>query len=150
VTAPEDDLDALIEHLGLAGAGTHRDGKPVPEPAFDDVGAFVEDYLRVVIERRVAGGPEPGVRWCARWWAHPEALSRIYAIWRAWETLRVTDPATGMSTWWRDHLDPHLTALTNEYGPFSRCTPDRHSIPAPLPTIPVPPEVVAQLPDTDG
>ncbi|WP_420811446.1 DUF4913 domain-containing protein [Micromonospora tulbaghiae] len=26
------------------------------------------------------------------WAAHPEAISRLYALWRAWETLRVTTP----------------------------------------------------------
>ncbi|MGV0111135.1 DUF4913 domain-containing protein [Arthrobacter sp. CP30] len=32
------------------------------------------------------------------------AVSRLNALWRAWETLRL-DPGTGMSDWWRIHAD---------------------------------------------
>ncbi|OJF14504.1 DUF4913 domain-containing protein [Couchioplanes caeruleus] len=53
-----------------------------------------------------------------------------------------------MSIWWRDHLDPHFTVLTGEYGPFGRCSPDRgHVDTAPLPVEPAPADVLAQLPD---
>ncbi|MBA3487998.1 MAG: DUF4913 domain-containing protein, partial [Longispora sp.] len=31
------------------------------------------------------------------------------------------DPGIGMSSWWREHLDPTWTALTSEHGPFSLC-----------------------------
>nr|WP_232234197.1 DUF4913 domain-containing protein [Micromonospora chokoriensis] len=54
--------------------------------------AFVGDYLAHVVERRLAFGPTSENNWCLRWWAHPEAISRLYALWRAWETLRVSDP----------------------------------------------------------
>jgi hypothetical protein len=118
-----------------------------PEPVHRNVEAFVGDYLAHVVERRIATGPTAGLNWCPHWWAHPEAISRLYALWRAWETLRVSDPQTGMSIWWRDHLDPHLNALTNEYGPFGRCHPDKHTEPKPLPVEPAPPEFLAQLPD---
>ncbi|MEU4782462.1 DUF4913 domain-containing protein [Micromonospora sp. NPDC023633] len=101
------------------------DADAAPEPAYRNVEAFVGDYLAHVVERRLATGPTSGVNWCPRWWAHPEAISRLYALWRAWEMLRVSDPQTGMSIWWRDHLDPHLAALAAEYGPFSRCSPDK-------------------------
>ncbi|KAB1931893.1 DUF4913 domain-containing protein [Micromonospora sp. ALFpr18c] len=117
---------------------------------YRNVEAFVGDYLAHVVERRLASGPTSGINWCPRWWAHPEAISRLYALWRAWETLRVSDPQTGMSIWWRDHLDPHLAALAAEYGPFNRCNPTKHTEPRPLPTELAPPEVLAQLPDTDS
>ncbi|ROP21234.1 uncharacterized protein DUF4913 [Couchioplanes caeruleus] len=55
---------------------------------------------------------------------------------------------SSMSIWWRDHLDPHFTVLTGEYGPFGRCSPDRgHVDTAPLPVEPAPADVLAQLPD---
>lgn len=150
ITDPVADLSALLGQL----AGDQPAPAPPatnpgdPEPVYRDVAAFVGDYLAHVVERRLASGPTSGVNWCPRWWAHPEAISRLYALWRAWETLRVSDPQTGMSIWWRDHLDPHLAALGAEYGAFGRCSPDKHTEPRPLPVEPAPPEVLAQLPDS--
>ncbi|MEW2383659.1 DUF4913 domain-containing protein [Micromonospora sp. NPDC047707] len=51
---------------------------------------------------------------------------------------------------WRHHLDPHLAALSPEYGPFNRCGPDKHHDPTPLPVQPAPAEVLAQLTDDAG
>jgi hypothetical protein len=161
MTSPDDandpvaDLSALLDQLAGTPAAEPTpaepepaaDGGGQPEPAFRNVEAFVGHYLAHVVERRIAVGATAGLYWCPRWWAHPEAISRLYALWRAWETLRVSDPQTGMSIWWRDHLDPHLNALTSEYGPFGRCRPDKHTEPKPLPVEPAPPEVLAQLPD---
>ena len=150
---PVADLEALLGKLTAldpAGAAASPGSADSPEsdgPVYSDVGAFVNDYLAHVVERQVSKGAQAGVYWCPQWWAHPEALSRLYALWRAWETLRIADPDTGMSTWWRDHLDPHLTALTAGHGPFTRCAPDRHYDPVPLPTEPVPAEILAVLPD---
>lgn len=152
---PVADLSALLGQLAgdpdvTPPAATLPAGDDAaPEPAYRNVEAFVAGYLAHVVERRLATGPTSGVNWCPRWWAHPEAISRLYALWRAWETLRVSDPQTGMSIWWRDHLDPHLAALTAEYGPFNRCNPTKHTEPRPLPVEPAPPEVLAHLPDAD-
>ncbi|WP_434740673.1 DUF4913 domain-containing protein [Micromonospora sp. SH-82] len=147
---PVADLTTLLDHLTSGpDPDTASQDPDTPEPAFNNVDEFVAGYLAHVVERRLASGPTSGMNWCPRWWAHPEALSRLYALWRAWETLRVDDPQTGMSIWWRDHLDPHLTALSAEYGPFSRCNPDKHTEPRPLPVEPAPPEVLAQFPDLD-
>ncbi|MFI7510652.1 DUF4913 domain-containing protein [Micromonospora aurantiaca] len=148
------DLSALLGQIG----GDPPPPAPEPpveeqaaaEPVYRNVEAFVGEYLTHVVERRIASGPDSGLNWCPRWWAHPEAISRLYALWRAWETLRVSDPQTGMSIWWRDHLDPHLAALTAEYGPFNRCGPNKHTEPRPLPVELAPPEVLAQLPDADS
>lgn len=159
MTSPTRGASDLIANLSdlldqLAGSSTADQPRTTaespdaaPEPVFGNVDAFLRDYLAQVVERRLASGPTAGLYWCPRWWAHPEAISRLYALWRAWETLRVSDPQTGMSSWWRDHLDPHLAALTSEYGPFGRCSPDKHTDPQPLPVEPAPPEVLAQLPD---
>ena len=116
-------------------------------PVFTNVDMFIREYLVHVVERRVATGSGSGIFWCEQWWAHAEAVSRLYAFWRTWEMLRVTDPATGMSVWWRDHLDPHLAVLTSEYGPFARCRPGEHRAITPLPVQPAPADVLAQLPE---
>lgn len=49
----------------------------VADPVFTDVDAFVADYLAQVVERRLTSGPTVGLYW----WAHPEAISRVYALW---------------------------------------------------------------------
>ncbi|WP_091463859.1 DUF4913 domain-containing protein [Micromonospora inyonensis] len=95
---PVADLNALLGQLAgdpdvTPPAATPPAGDDAaPEPAYRNVEAFVADYLAHVVERRLASGPTSGVNWCPRWWAHPEAISRLYALWRAWETLRVSDP----------------------------------------------------------
>jgi hypothetical protein len=150
------DLSALLGQLAGDPVGAPHAAEPTAtepasaEPVHRNVEAFVGGYLAHVVERRLASGPSSSVNWCPRWWAHPEAISRLYALWRAWETLRVSDPQTGISIWWRDHLDPHLAALIAEYGPFSRCGPDKHTAPRPLPVEPAPAAVLAQFPDADG
>ena len=117
-------------------------------PVYRDLDAWVSRHLARVVERRLAVGAAAGAHWCPQWWRHPEAISRLYALWRAWETLR-DDPDTGLSVWWRDHFEHHWTALTGEYGPFSRCGPDRGHTPTQwLPAEPAPPEVLAVLPDS--
>ena len=54
-----------------------------------------------------------------RWWMHPEAVARLDALWRTWEHFR-NDGATGMSVWWRDHADHHMSVLLSSAGPFSK------------------------------
>jgi hypothetical protein len=82
----------------------------------------VTGYLSLVTEVRT-GGP---LVWCASWWAHPEAVARLTALWRAWEALRL-EPATGMSNWWTLHFDPHMrVVLDAERGPFASYTRGQH------------------------
>ncbi|MBB2997559.1 DUF4913 domain-containing protein [Paeniglutamicibacter cryotolerans] len=71
-------------------------------------------------------------KWCRQWYLHPEALSRVDALWQAWEHFRLV-PATGMSVWWHDHADPHMAILLSQKGPFHACGPDRHHSPEPFP-----------------
>jgi hypothetical protein len=62
---------------------------------------------------------------CPQWWKHPEAVARMDALWRAFEQLR-QDPGTGMSVWFRDHADHHMSVLLDADGPFKGCE-DGHS-----------------------
>lgn len=75
-----------------------------------------------------------GATWCPQWWKHAEAISRLEALWRAWEFLRL-DGTTGMGVWWRDNTDHHMSVLLSTDGPFKGCTPDDGHRPklAPLP-----------------
>jgi Domain of unknown function (DUF4913) len=115
-----------------------------PEPLYTGVEAWVTKHLLPLYLRQ--SGPRT---WCAQWWRHPEAVERLEALWRAWETLRL-DTTTGMSVWWRDHADHHLPILLSPDGPFARCTHRGHQdLPEPLPTTPTPPDWWVQRPDTD-
>lgn len=58
--------------------------------------------------------------WCSEWWRHTAAIVRLDALHRSFEALRL-DPALGMSTWLRDHLDPHMAVLTDPAGPLKGC-----------------------------
>ena len=80
----------------------------------------VDEWMRLWLlpaYRRITKGGQGGVLWRADWWRSPEALSRLDAMWRAWEHLR-RDPSTGMSVWWRDHADHHMGVLLSQDGPF--------------------------------
>lgn len=80
----------------------------------------VDEWMRVWMlptYRRIIKGPQGGVVWRADWWRSAEAVSRLEALWRAWEHLRL-DPGTGMSAWWRDHADHHMEVLLSPDGPF--------------------------------
>jgi hypothetical protein len=142
VTSPVDLAEQLAQLEG--SAGQDPDDQP-PEPVYATLGDWVTDWLGQVVERRVRTEDVSTkgylARWCPSWWDHPEAVSRLGALWRAWESLRL-DPSVGMSTWWRDHWDPHWGDLTSEYGPFSTCTEEgKHIGPAaPLPLTPPPAE----------
>jgi hypothetical protein len=97
---------------------------------YPHVAAFVEDRLVHLYSRRLG----QRYTWCPEWFRHPEALSRLDALWRAWEHLRL-DPTTGMSVWWRDHADPHMAVLLDPDGPFATCRTHHSEYPTPpLPT----------------
>lgn len=105
---------------------------------FTSLEEFTTEFLSPLIRRRLNRAV---ALWCPKWWAHPEAVSRLSSMWRAFEYLR-KDPGLGMSVWWTHHADPHLRALMDpDHGPFAVCDPrDGHnSSPLlPLPLVPVP------------
>lgn len=104
---------------------------PPPGPYFANVYEFVHEFLVKLYAKTVREG-QSGFRWCAQWYFHTEAVARLEALWKAFEALRL-DPGTGASTWWRDHADPCMAALTADTGPFTRCGPESHHAPPPLP-----------------
>ena len=99
----------------------------VPEPVYSSVAAWVDGYFRMVFARSVGGE----IRWCDRWQEHPEAVTRLEALWRSWEALRL-DANLGMATWLTSFLDPQLAALLSRSGTFAQCGHERHT---PLPGL---------------
>ncbi|NTW41328.1 MAG: DUF4913 domain-containing protein [Cellulomonadaceae bacterium] len=109
-----------------------------PQLYFGSVDEFVREYLRNVYRRRIDGRHRV---WAGEWWRYDEAVIRLEALWRAWEHLRL-DPATGMSVWWRDHADHHMTVLMDPDGPFALATEGEMNVSKrgdPLPYV-APPE----------
>lgn len=127
----------------MSGEVAEWDEQP-PQPAtvpagesqlfFGSVDEFVREKLRYTYARRV--GPKGSTRWDANWWLYPEAISRLDALWRAWEALRL-EPAFGMSVWWRDHADHHMRMLMSPDGVFANARSE-NSAGEPLPYNPPP------------
>lgn len=63
--------------------------------------------------------PDAKPRWCATWWEHPEATTRLKAVWLTYEDAR-SDP-TALSNWWLHQWDPTRAFLFADKGPFRRC-----------------------------
>lgn len=102
----------------VAAALNELDEEPAdeePELYFGSVDEFVRGYLLPNYRRRVDG---QRVVWAAEWWKYAEAVSRLDALWRAWEHLR-QDAQTGMSVWFRDHAEHHMAILLSPDGPFA-------------------------------
>lgn len=128
---PDEDRDESVEAL-------RREEESAARPAelfYGNVVEFVTDRFVYFVSRPAPGS---GRVWCPEWYRHAEALSRLDALWRAWEALR-WDAGLGMSNWWVHHFDPAVRALLDPVaGPFARCA-DGHRNPEPLP-VETPPE----------
>jgi hypothetical protein len=116
------------------GAPAAPDAAAEPTLFFGSVDEFVRERLRYTYSRRV--GPQGQYRWAADWWRYPEAISRLDALWRSWEALRL-EPTFGMSVWWRDHADHHMRMLMAPDGPFADAR-DENKGGEPLPYTPPP------------
>lgn len=98
-----------------------EDADELPAPAFTRVQDFVERYLCEVVNRKIDPKPGHGLSWDPHWWRHQGVVSRLTALWWAFEDARATpdDPAA-MSNWWLRHCDPTLRVLLDgETGPMS-------------------------------
>jgi len=87
-----------------------------PEPVYPSLEAWVSDWFAPVFARYLGAS----AHWCSRWWDHAEAIIRLEELWRSWEVLH-KDPALGMSSWLKDHLDPQRSVLMSDSGPFHAC-----------------------------
>ncbi|HVX23327.1 MAG TPA: DUF4913 domain-containing protein [Acidimicrobiales bacterium] len=110
-----------------------------PGPYFGSLEGFVAGYLAQTLCRKPIRRA-----WCPRWWAHPEAVLRLMALWQAWEAFRV-EGGTGLSSWWVYHADHHLAFLFDpETGPFAGCR-DEHQDLAGLDCEPMPDDLAVAL-----
>lgn len=105
----------------------------VHEPIYTAVEDWVTEYFLPMF-RRTLGGE---YRWCAQWWRHGEAISRLTSLWHAWESLRL-QPGTGIGAWYRDHLDHQIPVLMGSRGPFYQCNESTHREPHEAAAAPAP------------
>jgi hypothetical protein len=101
-----------------AAAGSAEDA---PDPVYGAVQDWVSGQFLPMFRRPLGGE----YRWCAQWWQHAEAITRLTALWHAWEVMRL-EPGTGIAAWLRDHLDHQLPVLLSRSGPFAQCSEDEH------------------------
>jgi hypothetical protein len=63
-------------------ARTAGEGQKPPELVYGSAEEFLHEQLLPTYVRDVDGR---AAKWCIEWYFHPEALSRVEALWRAWE-----------------------------------------------------------------
>jgi hypothetical protein len=120
------------DHGLHAPTNTAAGDRPPGPGSFPNLDAFVGGLLAPAYARDIRNG-DTAVRWCPTWRAHPPALWRLDALWRAWRNLPDDDP-DAVCVWWLERADPTMTALTDPaHGPFIGCGPTRHHLPNPLP-----------------
>lgn len=141
-----DRLDALREAATAAAeaelnpsAEAEASAEDAPVLYYGSVDEFVREFVCPIFRRNVGEEGRADYRWSARWWESAEAITRLEAMWRAWEHLRM-DASTGTSVWLRDHADHHLGVLMSPTGPWA-LSKDTAGPDAPLPYEPPPPDL---------
>ena len=107
--------DAPASDVEETGANSDHEQKP-PELVYGSAEEFLHEQLPTYV-RDVDGR---AAKWCIEWYFHPEAVSRVEALWRAWEHLRL-DGATGIRVWFKDHVGHHMSMLLDPRGPLYKC-----------------------------
>lgn len=72
-------IDDLATHVLTPTTGPNRG-----EPTYPTVEQWVQHWWAVHLERDTTGSRS---YWCTRWTEHPEAVSRLTALWQRWEEL---------------------------------------------------------------
>jgi hypothetical protein len=140
-----DSLDGIETQLMLALESAADEGSPQPaEPVIpaqpdrmdiDVLAEWVEANIGRWAQRKLARHPgQAGFVWCAHWRKHPEAITLLWALRRAWLD-RVTQPGPAMLEYFLHYFYPALNALADPLGPFHACAANQHTnSPTLLPT----------------
>ena len=129
----DQDWDPAAEHEAPADSVGPGIEPADAKPQYPTLEAWMDGWFVRTVRRRTG---RAGVVWCAQWWEHAEARSRLSALWGAWEQAQI-DLGSAPSGWWIWHFDAHWGQLTSPAGPFTACGADRHEPdPDPLPSAP--------------
>jgi len=82
----------------------------------DWVEAFIHDIEAVTDDENTR-------YWCPQWWNHPEAVTRLRALYE--EYVRAEGENT-LSGWFVYHWDAHAKTLFSSTGPFELCREGHH------------------------
>lgn len=121
-----EDAQAEVDRAAEGLRRAEQTPAPAPEKPvqrFASLPVFVEEYVVPNWVHKL--GDNYAGRWCSHWWEHPEAVTRLSAVWEAFEVMRL-EPPPSLSTWIKDHLDAHMAALTALHGVFHNCDVGRH------------------------
>lgn len=101
------------------------------EPKYKSVIEFVDDFVRPMWA--TTRNDQDNANWSKQWYKHPEAVSRLSALWRIYEVQRGRDPQNFLEGFLRVHADYHMRQLMAEGSVFSRCSStDSPSVPLPV------------------
>lgn len=104
---------------------------------FSSVYDFFDEFLAVAYPYTAMRAQQ--LRWTKRWWAHPEAVMRLTALWHRFEYLVKHEPATYLETFLRVHSDYHMRVLMAPDGIFDDSKrEDVESLPLPTEPMPAP------------
>ncbi|MFD6401165.1 DUF4913 domain-containing protein [Nocardia sp. NPDC060249] len=135
----DDEVDPFTDEEEAA----EEEAPAPPERKFATVIDWVEGYLVKIVRRKLNPLAGKGLSWDERWWMYPEVVARLLALHEAWEEARASDSGSAMSSWWIQHLEPHLRViLDGDTGPMSLAAKDSgfHGHP-PMPISAVPDEL---------
>ena len=122
------DQDAF-ESAEVASEDAKDSGPSVEEmtPDLDVLIPWVEANVSGWCERRAATKTEAsrGIKWCRRWYEHPEAVTRLWVV-RAAQLEAAEAGPVAVAMYLRDCFDYHVSVLTGPDGPFHNCNLHDH------------------------
>ncbi|MGV9679146.1 DUF4913 domain-containing protein [Nocardia sp. NPDC003482] len=87
--------------------------------------ANIGEWAQRKLPRSATSTANGAICWCSQWYEHPEAITVLWSLRRAWLEA-VVQPGAAMAVYLRDFFYPLLRTLTDPAGPFYACTPDTH------------------------
>ncbi|MFD5177857.1 DUF4913 domain-containing protein [Nocardia sp. NPDC058379] len=100
--------------------------------------AWVVEHIGKWAQRKLArtSGSVTGWLWCSQWFEHPEAVTILWLLRRAWLEA-VTQPGAALFAYFRDCCYPALRLIGDPTAPFHACTHDEHKDNLSVPVYPL-------------
>ncbi|MBR5951329.1 MAG: DUF4913 domain-containing protein [Actinomycetaceae bacterium] len=86
------------------------------ENVYSDVHEFFERHISVIYRRNIGGL----MKWCPRWFDHPEALLHMSYLHASWEEANAKG-AAALARWTIEIGYPMMDRLMHDKGPFDSC-----------------------------
>ncbi|WP_082481764.1 DUF4913 domain-containing protein [Rathayibacter sp. Leaf299] len=89
----------------------------------DELEQQLQDAFVAWVSQRLSRIERRPNSWCPSWWAHPEAVDRLYALHQAWEKAQRHET---LISWWNYDWAMQWPALTQPGGVLDGCTAFEH------------------------